>query len=118
NFYKRLELKQLVIGFRKKDTLFTVDQSSEFNFKELTEESDLKSILKENLAIHFEFSEFNYHKAELWGIGISNGKDHYYVSKETLLQSDALKDYLKNSQFEKYAYDYKAQKVFLMWQGL
>ncbi|MBN3490666.1 DNA polymerase I [Acholeplasma equirhinis] len=118
NFYKRLELKQLVIGFRKKDTLFTVDQSSEFNFKELTEESDLKLILKENLAIHFEFSEFNYHKAELWGIGISNGKDHYYVSKETLLQSDALKDYLKNSQFEKYAYDYKAQKVFLMWQGL
>src|SRR5690606_4311088 len=85
NFYKRLELKQLVIGFRKKDTLFTVEDNSDFEYKVLKTEEELSSVLKENLSVHFEFSEFNYHKAELWGIGLSNGKKHYFVSKETLL---------------------------------
>ncbi|HLT00123.1 MAG TPA: DNA polymerase I [Acholeplasma sp.] len=118
NFYKRLELKQLVIGFRKKDTLFTVDQSSDFEYKELTNEAELSAVLNENLSIHFEFSEFNYHKAELWGIGLSNGKDHYFVSKETLLQSDVLKNYLASNTYEKYAFDFKAMKVYLMWQGI
>src|SRR5690606_8461996 len=60
NFYKRLELKQLVIGIRKKDTLFTVDDNSDFEYKVLKTEDELKTVLNQNLAVHFEFSEFNY----------------------------------------------------------
>src|SRR5690606_3643153 len=87
-------------------------------YKVLKTEDELKTVLNQNLAVHFEFSEFNYHKAELWGIGLSNGKDNYFVSKETLLKSEALKKYLASDTYEKYGYDFKAMKVYLMWQGL
>ncbi len=118
NFFKRLELKQLAINFRKNSNAPAVSSQSNFLYEVLEDETALSNILNQNLAIYFEFSDFNYHKADLWGIGISNGKKHYFVSPEILLASNTFKNYLADPEFEKYVYEYKGMKVFLKWNHL
>jgi DNA polymerase-1 len=114
NFYKRLELKQLVITYNKKNPeAQTTSEPSTFEYKVIDSENGLKSLLNQDLAIYFEFSDFNYHKAELWGVGLSNGKINYFVDKDTFIESDAFKNYLKNPKYKKYTYHYKGNKVFL-----
>lgn len=83
---------------------------------EITNDQALKKILKPQMALHFEFSDYNYHKAELWGIGLSDGKNHYFLDPLYALSSKAFDDYLLDPNMEKFVYDYKAIKVFLMWQ--
>lgn len=82
------------------------------------DDQTLESVLKEPLAIYFEFSNNNYHQAELWGIGLSNGKKHYFLEPSFALTSMHLAMYLSDESIEKYTYDYKAAKVFLLWQQL
>lgn len=120
NFYKRLELKQLVISYNKKnpEAVTTQVESSEFDYRVIDNEGLLKSLLNQDLAIYFEFSDFNYHKAELWGVGLSNGKINYFVDSETFLNSDAVKAYLANPKYKKYTFHYKGTKVFLRKLGI
>src|SRR5690606_28633682 len=61
---------------------------------------------------------FNYHKADLGGVGLSTGSKHYFVSSELAVGSPSLKDHLSNPSYKKSVYDYKAMKVFLKWKGL
>src|SRR5690554_3900618 len=115
NFYKRLELKQLVISYNKKnpEVAATTAETSEFQYKAIDSENALKSLLNQDLAIYFEFSDFNYHKALLWGVGLSNGKINYFVDSETFLNSASFKAYLESYKYKKYTYHYKGTKVFL-----
>ncbi len=83
---------------------------------EITTDSELKKVLKSGLALHFEFSDYNYHKADLWGVGLSDGKKHYFLDPLFAMSSILFTDYLLDEKLEKYVYDYKAIKVFLMWQ--
>ncbi|MFA6801721.1 MAG: DNA polymerase I, partial [Acholeplasmataceae bacterium] len=83
---------------------------------EIFNDGDLKKVLKQKLAVHFEFGDYNYHKADLWGIGLSDGKNHYFLDPLYALSSTVFTDYLLDEKKEKYVYDYKAIKVFLMWQ--
>ncbi len=82
---------------------------------EITKESELKKVLKSGIAVHFEFSEYNYHKADLWGVGLSDGSHHYFLDSTYAMQSEAFYDFLLDDKKEKYVYDFKALKVFLMW---
>ncbi len=82
---------------------------------EIIKESDLKKILKSGIAVHFEFSDYNYHKAELWGVGLSDGKNHYFLDPLYAMQSEVFYDFLLDEKKEKYVYDFKAIKVFLKW---
>src|SRR5690554_6387991 len=119
NFYKRLELKQLVITYNQKNPeAQSTSEPSTFEYKVIDSESGLKSLLNQHLAIYFEFSDFNYHKAELWGVGLSNGKINYFVDSETFLNSDAVKAYLENPKYKKYTFHYKGTKVFLRKLGI
>jgi DNA polymerase I len=78
----------------------------------------LKKILKPNLAIHFEFSDYNYHKADLWGVAISDGQNLYFIKPEHALSSLNFQMYLTDDTISKYVYDYKAVKVFLNWHEM
>lgn len=121
NFYKRLELKQLVITYNKKNPSATEDKPTkieDFKVEVIEDEATLKHILKEDLSIYFELSTFNYHKAELWGVGLSTGQKHYFIASEFALGSPSFIEYLSNPSFKKSVYDYKAMKVFLMWKNL
>ena len=115
NFYKRLELKQLVISYNKKNPEAAAIQAenTEFDYKVIDSEKLLKSLLNQDLAIYFEFSDFNYHRAKLWGVGLSNGKINYFVDSETFLNSEVFKSYLASDKYKKYTYHYKGTKVFL-----
>lgn len=116
SFLQRLELKQLAIQFRKRVDKTTKD-TTDFQFEVLENETDIKEKIKGPFSLYFEFSDFNYHKAELWGIGLSNGMNHYFIDKDTLLNSDAFKTYLSNND-EKYVHNYKAIIVYLNKHGL
>lgn len=118
NFYKRLELKQLVIQTRKKTDTKAEPRNFDYKYEVLTTEEEIKSVLNKDLAIYFEFSDFNYHKASLWGIGLSDFTNSYFISSETFESSQAIKDYLADSNYKKYTYNYKAVLVFLMHRGL
>jgi DNA polymerase-1 len=83
---------------------------------EIKNDKELKKVLTSGLAVHFEFSDYNYHKSDLWGIGLSNGKNHYFLDPLYAMHSEVFTDFLLDEKQEKYVYDYKALKVFLMWQ--
>ena len=111
SFLQKYELHSLV----KQLDVETVDYN--WDFKVINEESELAEILTNNLSIHFEFDHDNYHKATLWGIGLSDGKTNYFI-KEELLQTNLLKTYLEDENLTKFTYNYKANKVYLLWNGI
>jgi DNA polymerase-1 len=117
-YFKRLELKELAISYRKKNDTPQMTTKENFVYEVVDTEDKLKEILKPNLALYFEFSTFNYHKADLWGISLSDGRSSYFVDPYFALASNTFKEYLKDENMTKYVYDYKAIKVYLMWKGL
>lgn len=112
-FYQSYDLHVFV----KKMDKSTIKHEN-WGYKVIQYEYELEDVLCSNLAIHFEFSNYNYHKADLWGVGISNGDDHYYLAPEFALTSINFQMYLADENISKYIYDYKAVKVFLLWNGL
>jgi DNA polymerase I len=112
-FFQNLELHVFV----KKMEEPTAKMES-WEYKVIEDEHELGKILKPELAIHFELSDYNYHKAELWGVGISDGKHHYFLSPEFALTSINFQMYLSDESIKKFTYDYKAAKVFLLWQNM
>jgi DNA polymerase-1 len=113
NFFQSLDLHVFV----KKMELPT-EKKQDWVYKKIEDDYELGKILKPGLAIHFELSDYNYHKADLWGVGISDGKNHYFLSPEFALSSINFQMYLTDSSIDKYTYDYKSAKVFLLWHGL
>ena len=75
----------------------------------------LTNIVKPEMAIHFEFSDYNYHKAELWGVGLTDGISYYVLPASFALSSAIFENYLKDEHYQKFTYDFKAIKVFLLW---
>ncbi len=86
-----------------------------WDYKVITSEHELDKVLKPKMAVFIELSDYNYHKADLWGIGLSDGKHHYYLSPDFALSSIGFQTFLSDPKIEKYTYDYKSAKVFLMW---
>ena len=113
-FYQDLDLHVFV----KKMEEPVQKEDASWDYIELIDENQLESILNQDLAIYFEFSDYNYHKAELWGIGLSNGDKHYVMSADLALSSINFDMYLKDQNYKKYVYDLKAMKVFLLWHHL
>lgn len=113
NFFQSLDLHVFV---KKMEN--NTDVKSEWNFQAIEDEDALTKVLTKDYALHMEFSDYNYHKADLWGVGLSDGRDYYYIAPELALNSKSFKRYLLNDQYQKFVYDYKAIKVFLMWKNL
>ncbi len=113
SFFQSYDLHMFV----KKMELPTT-QHENWEYQAIGDEHELGKILKPGLALHFELSDYNYHKAELWGVGISNGKNHYFLPPEFALTSINFQMYLADEKITKFVYDYKAVKVFLLWNHL
>lgn len=111
NFLQKYELHSLV----KQMDVETVDHN--WLYEVISNESDLAKILENNLSIHFEFSDDNYHKADIWGIGITNGVNNYFIKPE-LLKTQTFINYLKDKNINKYTYNFKAAKVALLWKEI
>lgn len=109
-FFQKYELHSLV---RRLDSEPTVVE--DIDIEEINDEKRLKEVLKDYTSVHFEFSDPNYHNADLWGIGYYDSVNSYFINPE-LLNTDTMKNYLLNSP--KYTYDFKANKVYSLWNGL
>ncbi|MDY0277246.1 MAG: DNA polymerase I [Acholeplasma sp.] len=92
-------------------------ETKELVFEVVNTEDKLRKVLKNNLAIHFEFSDSNYHLADIWGIGLYDGKKGYFVDPK-LLSSNVFVEYLEDNNISKMTYDYKASKVSLLWKEI
>ncbi len=108
-FLQDLELHMLVKRIEEPKVMEAWD------YEVIDDEHQLNKILKDKMALFVELSDYNYHKAALWGIGLSDGKHHYFLSADFALASIGFQTYLSDPNFEKYTYDYKAIKVFFMW---
>ncbi|MFH1693754.1 MAG: DNA polymerase I [Bacillota bacterium] len=113
SFFQSYDLHVFV---KKMETPTT--QREDWIYQTIKDEHQLGKILKPNLALHFELSDYNYHKADLWGVGISDGKKHYFLSPEFALTSINFQMYLADETISKFIYDYKAVKVYLLWNHL
>ncbi len=110
SFFQGLDLHVFV---KKMETKTEV--KSDWQHQVITDDETLKTILKPEMAIHFEFSDYNYHKAELWGIGLTDGTSYYVLPAKFALNSHEFEHYLYDEDYTKLTYDFKAVKVFLLW---
>ena len=95
-----------------------VSSNVSWEYQLIDNEHQLDKLLKKDMAIHMELSDYNYHKASLWGVGLSNGKNHYFLTPEFALNSIVFQTYLSDHNTPKLIYDFKAVKVFLKWNNL
>ena len=112
SFFQNYELHSLV---KQLDT--EPIEQEDFDVINIETEEELKAILNKKASIHFEFSDENYHKANLWGIGYYANKKAYFINPQ-LIHTDTFKTYVRNNDNELLTYDLKAIKVYLLWQGI
>jgi DNA polymerase-1 len=113
SFFQSLDLHVFVKKMETKEVV-----KEDWTYQVVTDEKILENILSSDMAMHVELSDYNYHKADLWGIGLAKDKSYYFIDPETALNSNVFKNYLSNSKMTKWVYDFKAIKVFLLWHGL
>ncbi|MFA5720473.1 MAG: DNA polymerase I [Acholeplasmataceae bacterium] len=110
-FYEEMDFHQFIKRMDSSDRFI----ESAHTFK-VAKKEDLDLFIKENISIHCEFLDFNYHTSDVVGIGISDGKNHIFVDEDVMFSNQAFMDFLK-SDVVKYTYDYKAFKVRLLNKG-
>ena len=109
-FCNTYELKQFLN--RLPNNLLKKDETSDAI--EIKIISSFKNIaLDKKIGIYLDREDINYNRASIYGLGISDGKNHYYISFEDLIKDEAILDILKDKNYQKYTYDYKAIKVSL-----
>ncbi len=130
DFYRRMDLHTFI---QRKEVQVKKEIEEDYNlfsyFEEVKEEeskerktvviqkeSELTSLIEDNLAIYCEFYDVNYHNSEILGVGITNSTNNYFVSLDLVLKTNEFLDFLKSDR-PKITYDYKAFKVALMWLG-
>ena len=95
NIYKELEFYSLI----SKD-----NSRASINYSDVND----TLIIKGNAAYYVDIDDKNYHKGNIIGIGIYDGVNGYYVSKENIKY---IKDFLLNNT--KFTYDFKKNIVAL-----
>lgn len=110
SFFQGLDLHVFV---KKMETKTEV--KADWQYQVITSDQELSTILKPHMALHFEFSDYNYHKAELWGVGLADMNTYYVLPSLFALHSKVFENYLKDESTPKLTYDFKAIKVFLLW---
>lgn len=121
DFYRRMDLHTFIKRMERESyDLFSMAESEEeieeVTTKVIKTKAELIKVIKDDLALHIEFYESNYHTSKILGFGISDGKKSYFVEKELVFKTNEFLDYLKSDR-PKITYDYKAFKVALLWKG-
>lgn len=109
-FYQKLDLHVFI---KRREANI---EKEEFNYTKLNTIEELESVIENNMAVHIELYDTNYHTSSIVGFGLSNGKKHYYVSEEIALSSKGFTNFLESDR-PKITYDYKAFKVAMKWRG-
>ena len=110
-FYEDMDLHTFI----KRMDIDDRQVESKHTYKVATK-TDLNRFIKENISIHCEFFDANYHTSDVVGIGLSDGKTNLFVTEEVMFSNQEFMSFLK-SDIPKYTYDYKAFKVRLLNHG-
>ena len=100
-------LKKLDIKKEDIDVNIQKEEESKFAYKIVNNIEEIK--LDSNYSVYLEMLGYNYHKADLLGLSIYNGKEGYFVPLDLLKNNYQL---LFN-KYEKYTYDLKKVLVLL-----
>lgn len=114
-FYQKYELHSLA---RRLIVDEDIIDNNEFEYIKLTNDLAISQILEPNLSFYLEIDSENYHLAEIWGLGISNGKKSYFVAPEVLLSSSSLIKYLEDDLIPKNGYNIKELIVKLKYHEI
>ncbi|MGE0002975.1 MAG: DNA polymerase I [Candidatus Izemoplasmatales bacterium] len=117
-FYQKMEfhgfLRKLPPVVKKVETV----EDQNLAYQVLTSPQELAKVLTSPMSIHLELLGPNYHTATPLSFGLSNGRNTYVVDYALATQSPQFQEWLKDPKQVKYAFDLKAQKVRLLWDGL
>ena len=84
----------------------------DFSFIEVTSSKEMELDKDFGFALDYE-SEDDYFRSEILGVSFSSKGKTYYMDFESFKKDEALLEILKNPEYKKYCYDYKAIKVCL-----
>ena len=114
-FCQKYGLKQFLMKispkWKKNDGALDLEVESVTSFKGLSLDKEI------GIALDYEDYE-DYYRSEVFGLAISDKSHHYYISLDDAKKDETLKVILKDSNYKKYCFDYKAVKVALNNQGL
>ena len=93
------------------------DESVDLNVVKV---NSLKGIeLGKDIGIALDFEDYDdYYRSDIYGLAITNKKEHYYISYDDLVNDKYLLDILKDENYRKYCFDYKSIKVALGKRGI
>ena len=81
---------------------------------EIKEIKTLKGIeIANSIGIALDYEDDDYSLSSIFGVAFDINKEHFYMSKEDLLNDETAIKVLEDPKIEKYCYDYKAIKVNL-----
>ena len=75
--------------------------------------------LDKDIGIALDYENYDdYYRSDIFGIALSDKTHHYYINIENARKDETLKEILRNPEYKKHCFDYKAIKVSLNNQGL
>ena len=89
----------------------------EFNYQIINDSSLLEEILIDDSALIVELDDYNYHRANILGFGISNSKGSFFIPNEVALSSFSFGDFLASKDIKKICFDLKKCLVSLNKEG-
>jgi len=104
--WKELAFKTLL---EKSEYVAEEQTTTETKF-EVIEQIDA-AILQDEMAVHLEMYDEQYHTTELLGIALSDGEHSYFVPEAMAFQSDAFRAWLEDDSKKKYLADSKATQA-------
>jgi len=116
SFYQKYELHSLARNLIRQEV--SVEEIPTSKYVKLTSDESIKRVLKPNLSVYLELDTTNYHHAEIWGMGLSDGKNSYFIEPELVLTSTSLKNYLEDEKVSKYGFNIKELMVKLKYHDI
>lgn len=113
DLFKQLEFNSLM-SIIDSDQIEEAATLEELKFHMIEDFSQVTLTGKESIVVDYLTEQ--YHTDDLLGIGMSNAKNHYFLSKDLVENDTAFHDYLKNEQMKKYTFD--AKKVYVTFKRL
>ena len=112
-FFMKYEMNVFLKNVKKESKV-----AKETEYQEIDDYQKLEKVLKPGIAVYLEQSTSNYHRSELWGFGLSNGKDNYFLEPDFALSSIDFITFLGDAEIPKLTFDYKALIVALKWRKI
>ena len=118
-FYEHLELNGLLKELKENmQKTSTTSVLKNIEYKYISTNEELKSVLCPKSSIYFETLSYNYHKEDIISIGLRNSKGLFVLDPSLLDTSIDFELFLSDKENEKSLFDYKKSYVLLKKKGI